>query len=105
MNTPDGVLNGRTRELGDHDPTLLLTKITTARYDPDATHPDWAKALEAVRADVREWLQVRYGQALTGYPVPDSSVIFHIGNGENAKTCIAEAIGAALGESATGATS
>jgi P4 family phage/plasmid primase-like protien len=97
LNTPSGVVDLRTGALGPHDPDLLLTKITRARYVPGARHRDWAKALEAVPGDVRGWLQLRLGQALTGYPPPDDLVIFNVGGGENGKTTCMFAVRAALG--------
>jgi putative DNA primase/helicase len=71
LNTPSGVVDLRTGDLLGHDPNLLMTKIAGAEYRPGATHPDWAKALEAVPDDTRDWLQLRLGQAITGHMTPD----------------------------------
>jgi hypothetical protein len=48
LNTPSGVVDLRTGERLSHDPTLLMTKITSGRYRPGYVHPDWEKALEAL---------------------------------------------------------
>lgn len=54
LNCPNGVVDLQTGELRLHDRNLLLTKVTTARYVPGATSPDWTKALEAIPADARD---------------------------------------------------
>ena len=67
LNTPSGVVDLRTGKRLDHDPDLLQRKITAADYRPGFTHPDWTKALEALPDEVRDWYQLRLGQALTGH--------------------------------------
>jgi P4 family phage/plasmid primase-like protien len=98
LNTPSGVVDLRTGDLLGHDPNLLMTKIAGAEYRPGATHPDWAKALEAVPADTRDWLQLRLGQAITGHMTPDDVLIVFQGGGENGKSTINEATARAAGE-------
>ncbi|MDP9430622.1 MAG: phage/plasmid primase, P4 family [Actinomycetota bacterium] len=97
LNTPSGVVDLRTAELLDHDPELLMTKIAGAEYRPGAIHPDWAKALEAVPADVRNWLQLRLGQAITGHMTPDDVLLVFQGGGENGKSTMVEATARAAG--------
>ena len=51
------------------------------------------KALTAVPADeVRDWLQVRFGQGLTGYPPPDDVLVLLKGAGENGKSTVIDGV-------------
>jgi phage/plasmid-associated DNA primase len=98
LNCPNGVLDLRALTLGDHDPDLLFTQVTRARYVPGATHRDWDKALEVVPEDVRDYVQLRYGQAVTGHSPPDNVVFVQLGKGSNGKTTIVYACQGALGK-------
>ena len=97
LNTPNGVLDLRTGVLGPHDPDLLFTAVTRARYVPGARHPDWDKALTAIPADVRDYVQLRYGQAITSHVPPDNVVLVQLGKGANGKTTVTYACQGALG--------
>ena len=88
LNTPSGVVDLRTGQLLPHDPDLLITKITSGRYRPGYTHPDWEKALEALPPAERDWYQVRVGQAITGHPTPDGVLVLLQGGGENGKSLL-----------------
>jgi putative DNA primase/helicase len=98
LNTPSGIVDLRTGELGPHDPALRMTKLTAVAYDPAAGHPDWPAALQAVRPDVAEWLQVRFGQSATGHMTPDDVLLILRGGGENGKSTILNAVKQALGD-------
>lgn len=98
LNTPAGVVDLRTGELRPHDPTLLLTKITSVAFRPDAEHPDWKMALGAVPDELHDWLQLRMGQAITGHMTPTDDVVFCDGGGENGKTTIFVGIRRATGD-------
>lgn len=95
VNTRNGVLNLSTGFLGKHNPGLKLTKQTGAPYDPDATSGTWDTLLEAVPQDSRDWLQMRFGQALTGYA--EDSLVLLQGGGENGKSAFMSAIMRAFG--------
>lgn len=101
LNVGNGVIDLRTGALGPHDPALLLSRITETSYVPGARHGDWDAALGAVREDVADWLQVRFGQAATGYPPDDDVVPFLRGAGANGKSTVLFGIKGALGEHAT----
>jgi putative DNA primase/helicase len=88
LNTPSGVVDLRTGDLLPHDPTLLMTKITNGSYRPGFTHADWIKALEALPAIERKWLQTRIGQAITGHTTPDGVMPVLQGAGENGKSAL-----------------
>jgi putative DNA primase/helicase len=98
LNVANGVVDLRTGELRPHDPDLFMTKVAAVAYDPDAEHPDWTKALEALPAGTHDWYQVRMGQAATGYPPPDDVMVLQLGGGENGKTTLLIAMPAALGD-------
>ncbi|MBQ1060046.1 phage/plasmid primase, P4 family [Micromonospora sp. C41] len=97
LNTPSGVVNLRTKELLPHDPALLLTKMTAVAYRPGAVHDDWTTALQAIPSDVRNWYQVRLGQAITGHMTPDDVLVVNQGGGENGKTTVLGTAGKVLG--------
>lgn len=98
LNVGNGVVDLRTGELGPHDPALLLTKITETRYEPGATHADWTKALTALDPEVADWMQVRFGQAITGYPTSDDVLPIGQGGGSNGKSTLLSALYGALGQ-------
>jgi putative DNA primase/helicase len=100
LNVANGVVNLRIGTLGPHDPALLLTKCAPTEYHPGATHVDWDTALAALPDDVAEWVQLRLGQAVTGYPTPDDVLpVFH-GGGSNGKTTLTIGVIKALGDHA-----
>jgi putative DNA primase/helicase len=88
LNTPGGVVDLRTGDIGPSDPNLYFRKITEVSYRPDAEHEDWTKALEAIPEACREWFQIRVGQAITGHTPPDDSMVLLQGGGENGKTSV-----------------
>jgi putative DNA primase/helicase len=98
LNCPNGVVDLRTGKLRKHDPELLFTKVTSAAYQPDAKHEDWDAALRAIPDGIRDWMQVRYGQAITGYMTPDDVMLVQQGSGENGKTTFTTGITSALGD-------
>jgi putative DNA primase/helicase len=98
MNAPDWVINLRTGARIDHSPALRFTQVAGARYNPDARHADIDKALEAIPADIRDYAQLRYGQAITGYKPPDDVIDVQHGSGENGKTTILAAVRNAIGD-------
>lgn len=95
VNCRNGVLNLSTGFLGKHNPALKLTKQTGAAYDPDASSDTWDMLLEAVPEDVRPWLQLRFGQALSGYA--EDNLVLLQGGGENGKSAFMSAIMRAFG--------
>ena len=92
------VVDLRTGETLDHDPALMFTKTTGVDYVPGATHPDWAKALTALPAEVLPWYQIRIGQGATGYMPPDEALADQHRPGENGKTTVVQGIRHALGD-------
>lgn len=98
LNCANGVVDLRTGELSPHDPALLLTRVTPIKYRDDAHHADWDTALEALPAEVAEWMQVRFGQAATGTATPDDKLPVMQGGGSNGKSTMLATIMRALGD-------
>lgn len=98
LNCGNGVVDLRTGKLIPHDPGLLMTKITETEYHPGAEHADWKQALEALDPEVRDWMQIRFGQAATGYPTSDDILPISQGAGSNGKSTILAALFSALGD-------
>lgn len=86
LNTPGGVVNLRNGQIQPHKRTLLFTKITRGSYRPGLTHPDWKTALEALPQAEADYMQIRMGQAITGYIPEADDAIFLIGHGSNGKS-------------------
>jgi phage/plasmid-associated DNA primase len=66
-------------------------------YMPGAAHEDWQQALTALPDDAADWLQLRWGQGLTGHPAPDDVLVVLKGSGENGKTTLVDSIREAVG--------
>lgn len=101
LNSGDGVIDLRDGMLGPHDKELYLTKITETRYIPGKRHPDWDQCLTALDESVVAWLQLKFGQGITGEPANDDVLPILQGQGSNGKSTINEAMIAALGDHMT----
>lgn len=95
VNCRNGVLNLATGLVSRHNPGLLLTKQTGAPYDRSAQSETWDMLLESVPVDVRPWMQLRFGQALSGYT--EDSLVLTVGGGQNGKSAFMAAIMRAFG--------
>jgi putative DNA primase/helicase len=98
LNCGNGVVDLRTGELRGHDPDLRFTQFTPVDFVTDATSADWDKALKALPDDVARWMQLRFGQASTGWASADDVVPFLRGGGENGKTTVLVGVKKALGD-------
>ena len=98
LNCPNGIVDLRTGVLTPPDPDQLMTKIAGTDFVKEASHPDWTKALTALPDDVRDWYQLRIGQAATGHMTPDDLILICQGGGSNAKSTIYDACAKALGK-------
>lgn len=101
LNTPSGVVDLRTGTLSKADPALYLTKMTGAPYDPKADMTMWEKAATSLPPKVVDYLQIRLGQAATGYTPDDDVLVIFEGAGENGKTAWLIGFRKALGDYAT----
>lgn len=93
----NGTLHLPTGRLLDFDPEHCITKSCDAEYRRGYTHPMWTASLRAIPADLHEWYRDRLGQALTGYPTPDHTLVIGCGTGANGKSTIANTVRRTLG--------
>ena len=97
--TPSGVVDLRTGELHAHAARYRMMQCTAAPYVPGATHEAWTKALRAMDAPERAWLQRWIGCGLTGYQPDDNGSATPIltGGGSNGKSVIMTGVARAFG--------
>lgn len=93
----NGVVDLQTGELLPHNPAYRFTKRTEVDYLPGASHADVDEMLTALPADCLGWLQVRFGQALTGHPTWDDVLPILQGGGANGKSSLVAALQKSLG--------
>lgn len=97
LNVLNGVVDLRTGELGEHDPTMRMTRLAGADFEPGATHVDFDAVLEALNPDPRAWVQRLFGAAAFGAVVDDVLAVFD-GTGSNGKTTLLKAVSISLGD-------
>lgn len=106
LNTANGTIDLRNGELRPPDPGQLLTKITGAPHNPDATAPHWRNHLRRVLPDpeIRAFLQRLAGLSALGV-VREHILPLLVGQGANGKSvtlrALAEALGDYAGQSST----
>ena len=98
LTVENGTLHLPTGKLLPFDPAHCITKAADAEYRPGFTHPLWTKALRAITEDMHPWYQDRLGQALTGYPVPDHTLVIAHGSGSNGKSTIVSTVRRTMGD-------
>lgn len=96
VNCTNGVVDLRTGSRMASTPSMLMTKQAGAPYDPAARSDTWNEVLAAVPLDVRDWLQLRIGQALSGWT--EDSLVLTVGGGQNGKSAFMKAIMRAFGD-------
>ena len=99
LNCANGVLDLRTGQLVEHDPKLLLTKLTGADYRPDASGAEFDTFLRRIQPEqaMRDYLPRLLGHALEGRVVEHLLPIWH-GDGANGKSTLIAAVLGALGD-------
>lgn len=93
----NGTLHLPSGKLLPFDPEHCITKQADADYRRGYTHSSWTKILRAVPSDLHEWYQDRLGQALTGYPTPDHTLVIAHGTGSNGKSAAVSVIRRTMG--------
>lgn len=93
----NGTLHLPTGRLLEFNPEHCITKSCDAEYRRGFTHPMWTLALRAVPGELHEWYQDRLGQALTGYPTPDHTLVIACGTGGNGKSTVADVVRKTVG--------
>jgi len=98
LNVANGVVDLRTGDLLEHDPSHLLTRQTRAAYQPDEDAPTWQRFLDQVQPDeqVRTFLARLAGAALVGKQL-DHVLPIAYGTGANGKSTFYGALGGVLG--------
>lgn len=99
LNVANGTLDLETFELLPHNPDHLLTQVTRAAYDPQASSQLWTDFLDVALPDieVRQYLQRLVGYSLLG-EVREHVFPILIGEGGNGKGTCYETIMWALGD-------
>lgn len=113
LNCPNGTVNLKTGEILEHDPSLLITKCTSAQYNPEAECPKWLEFLSQImiadpiteddsvadierKEEVINYLQRCVGYSLVG-EVHEKILLLPWGEGNNGKSTFIETIAAVLG--------
>ncbi len=100
LNTPNGIVDLRTGEIGDHRPEAWHTRITRVGYDPRGDCPLWKTFLDTTFEGDKELIS--YVQGLFGYAAI-GEVLSHIlsffwGAGNNGKSVLLEVVCGILGD-------
>lgn len=93
----NGTLHLPTGKLLPFDPEHCITKQADAEYRPGQRHVKWDAILKAIPASMHEWYQDRLGQALTGYPTPDHTLVIAHGSGANGKSSVVSVVRRTMG--------
>lgn len=93
LNVHNGILNLRTGDLRPHDPTLLMTQLFNAAYDPQATCPNFEAFMEKVLPDpgLRSYVQRALGYTLLGDADQKAMFLVH-GPSNTGKSTLMETI-------------
>jgi putative DNA primase/helicase len=98
LNAANGVVDLRSGELLDHNPEYLMRHHTGIDFRPEAVHPDWALALEALPdAETVSWAQCYLGTGVTGLTPREDVATFWHGGGSNGKSTVLGAVQSAIG--------
>jgi putative DNA primase/helicase len=103
LNVENGTINLKTGQLLQHNPSDLITKLCSVKYDPAAQAPIWDKFLNTIfdgNQDLIYFIQQAVGYSLTG-DTSEQCLFFCFGSGANGKTTFLETISALLGDYST----
>lgn len=98
LNTPAGLVDLRGGKTGPHDPTLAMTKITSA--SPQGSCAIWREFLATVTGgdlELQSYLQRMAGYCLTGVTT-EHALFFLYGTGANGKSVFANTLTTLLGD-------
>ena len=105
FNCSNGVLDLRTGKLQKHDRKLLMTRISPAKYDPDANLEVWLKYLDSsTNGDVglQQYLQRVIGYSMTGFTT-EKCFFFFFGPTDSSKSTFLKAVSGMFGTYAANA--
>lgn len=99
LGVPNGVVNLKTGELRDGQPSDLITLHAGVAYEPDADCPRWLQFLDEVFEDpaIIEFVQRFCGYCLTGR-TSEQILVMCYGKGRNGKGRLLTALRGVLGE-------
>lgn len=98
LNTPGGLVDLHTGEVGHHDRAALCTKITTVTPDFDRTGERWEPFLtRALPDEVRQYVQRAAGYSISG-DVSEHALFLNHGGGGNGKSVFTETVRGSLGD-------
>ena len=103
LGVPNGAVDLRTGRLLAPDPALLVSRITGAPFEPDATAPRWLQFLRDVfggDATLCDFIRRAVGYTLTG-DVREEVMFFAHGEGRNGKSVFANILAGVFGGYAT----
>jgi putative DNA primase/helicase len=98
LNTPSGVVNLRTGQVGPHDSRMLLSRMTLVGPEPGEPKL-FLKVLEEITAgdtSLIEFMRISCGAMLSG-ATEGHWMLFWFGSGRNGKSLLAEVLGEILG--------
>lgn len=98
LNTPGGVVDLRTGEVGPSNPALHMTKVTGTA--PGGDCPTWLRFLDRITAgdaELQAYIQRVLGYALTG-DTSAHALFFGYGTGANGKSVLIDAVAGILGD-------
>ncbi|SFG41272.1 phage/plasmid primase, P4 family, C-terminal domain-containing protein [Palleronia marisminoris] len=104
LNTPSGMVDLATGEIGPHDPDLLISQMTTASSGGDC--PRWSTFLHEITdgyADLQAYLARLAGYCLTGSTREQAFAFLH-GHGANGKSVFLQTLASIMGNYASTAT-
>ena len=100
LNTQNGTYNLKTHTLSEPDPAQMCSKITAAKFDPEAKCPQWKARLAEwfPDEDTRKAIQTAAGYSLLGHN-PEHKMFFTHGGGGNGKSAFGYTLARVLGGS------
>ena len=101
FNCQNCVIDLDTGERHDHDPELLLSKISNVVYDPEAVSEDFDRFIREIMQDDREkidYLQKIFGYCLTGENIQEECYMCYGSTTRNGKSTLLEVIGHLFGD-------
>lgn len=102
LNVANGTVDLRTGELRPHRGEDYFTKMAPTDYVPGATSDAWTQALSSMDSETAGWMQLRYGNGVTGHPSDDHRMCFLNGSGGNGKSMHLDGISNTLGTGKSG---
>lgn len=101
FNCQNCVINLQTGESIQHDPSLLLSKISNVIYDPDIKSEEFDRFIHQIMIDDEDkiqYLQRLFGYALTGENSQEACFICYGSTTRNGKSTLLEIVGHMFGD-------